>query len=46
MKGETLPPESRWGGIPTAQASRWIAAPPSSRRPLLAPEAAWMKESV
>jgi non-ribosomal peptide synthetase-like protein len=48
MKGETLPPETRWAGIPTAPASRWVAALPSSPSPALAlaGEAVLLKESA
>jgi non-ribosomal peptide synthetase-like protein len=28
MKGETLPPATRWAGIPTAEAPRWVAPLP------------------
>ena len=36
MKGETLEKDTRWAGIPTAHAPRWVPAPASSPRRLLA----------
>jgi non-ribosomal peptide synthetase-like protein len=39
MKGETLPPATRWAGIPTAEAPRWVPPLPAPS-PRLEAEAA------